>query len=147
MTAATDTDYALLSIDPKWATAIYDDDKQYEYRRAPPTCDTPFVAVLYETTPTKAVTGHARVDAVVRDADTETVIDSTVEETPHTREDLLDYFDGSDTAAALRVASTTQYDTPIPVDRLRDEFALSVPQNFHYLSNHEYIALLSVATP
>ncbi|WP_302083564.1 hypothetical protein [Salinibaculum rarum] len=133
----------LLSIDPEWATAIYDGDKEYEYRRIPPACDPPFDCVLYETAPTKAVTGEVRVETVVEGAPTE-VISETVAGTPHSRDGLLAYFDGASKGAALHATTVTEYDTAVSLEQLQDEFALSIPQNFQYLSDHEYIALRSV---
>jgi predicted transcriptional regulator len=134
-----DARVVLLSVRAEWARAILDGRKAYEYRRRPPAADPPYRTVLYATGGPSEVWGEAVVDGVVT-GDVETVVDRTVEETPHTPADVHAYFEGSTApATALRLVDEAAY--PRPVGRERLEALLGgfhPPHNFRYLTAAEY---------
>ena len=104
-----DTPVVLLSIDEQWANAILDGDKQYEYRRQPPAIDPPYRVVLYATGDVSAAVGGFETHTVVKDAIDE-LIDQTIRHTPHSPDDIQDYFEGKDEGSAIRVSSYLRYD-------------------------------------
>jgi predicted transcriptional regulator len=135
----------LLSIRAKWARAIFDEEKAYEYRKRPPAADPPYRVVLYATGGPSECWGEAVVDRVVSGV-LDTVIGRTVGETPHSPDDVRAYF-GADrqTGAALHLTEVRAYDEPVPRERLEQVVPGFVsPQNFRYLSRHEYDRLTEV---
>lgn len=123
----------LLSVDPEWAWAILDGDKKWEYRRSPPNRTPPMRLVLYATAPVSAAVGAAFCGQVV-EMDTDTLVSLTVDETPHDRADLFDYFDGQDTATALRIDSAEELDRRVPLDELQEDGPSAEPK----LSVYQY---------
>lgn len=118
-----------LSIKRRYAEAIYRGEKRYEYRRQAPAVDPPYHLLLYETEPTGSVTGAALVDDEVH-GPVEDVIDETVADTPHTKRELRDYFDGAEEGSALRIASTTRFQPRMDLVQVG---IASAPQNFQYV--------------
>lgn len=121
----------LLSLDPKWAEAILDGEKKWEYRRTAPDRTPPYRLVLYATAPTKAAVGEAYVGRVLHMGIPE-LVDATVDETPHDRTEVFEYFDGAETGYALRIDSYG----PIvekDIDDLRG-IGLEPSQNFRYIN-------------
>jgi predicted transcriptional regulator len=55
----------LLSLKPKFASAIYSGIKRVEFRRVSPRCEVPIEAFIYETMPVGLVTGMVRVKEIV----------------------------------------------------------------------------------
>lgn len=134
---------ALLSIEPRWADAILSGGKAFEFRRTPPTLDVPFYVLLFATEPTGAIVGQARIDRVV-EKDVPTLVAETVPETPHSSEEVTEYFSGKDVGAALHVEKTETFDSPI--DRPTIESAIpgfTAPQNFMYLDADDHAELLN----
>jgi len=119
----------LLSIKPHWVNAILSGQKNWEYRRTPPAQQPPYDLLLYATAPTSAIVGEATVRDVKQGA-IDTVVDATIQETPHSKPDLIEYFDGRDLGSALHLVDPVEYPRPINLD----VFAINrPPQNFQYL--------------
>lgn len=118
----------LLAIKPKWADAILDGRKEYEYRRAPPkSIETPFRMVLYATECAE-LWGVVTVDEILSDPP-EGLVDRTIEDTPHNPGSVLGYFEGKAEGHALHIADRTRFDGFLdPID-----FGLRAPQNFMYI--------------
>jgi predicted transcriptional regulator len=121
----------LLSIHPEHAEAILSGDKLYEYRRVPPARGPPMRLVLYATVPTKAVVGDAYVWEVMEDTPS-AIADRTVGRTTSSRGEVLDYFEGVDTAYAIRIGTYRRFASPIPRGTLVDMDA-EPAQNFRYI--------------
>lgn len=121
----------VLSIHPEHADAILDGRKPWEYRRVIPARGPPLRVVLYATAPVKAAIGVCWVP-FIHSGHPAAIIASTIHETPHTVDELLDYFDGADEGHALRVMGPRRFDPPI--ERTSMEAAGAPPtQNFRYL--------------
>lgn len=121
----------LLAIKPEWAEAILDGKKHYEYRKQAPTRTPPYRTILYSSSPTSAIVGEVATPNVLTDHVPQ-LISRTVDETPHTRSDLEEYFGTATDGNALRVEDSVEYHRPIPLATLRD-YCISPPQNFRYL--------------
>lgn len=125
----------LLSVDPEWAEALLEGLKEWEYRRVAPACDPPYVAYLYATAPQQEVVGTVVVDEVLG-GPIEKIIEPTVEDTPHSPDDLREYFDGRDTGTALHATTPNRFADPISSDTLQAAVPTFVPpQNFTYLDS------------
>lgn len=123
----------LFSLDPEWAEAILEGRKPFEYRRQPPASMPPYEALLYATDPVKAIVGRATIDFLV-DGTATAIIDATIEDVPHDREDLRAYFDGAADPSALHIGDAVSYSDPISLSRLRDDLGeFHPPQNFRYI--------------
>lgn len=119
----------LLSIDPEWATAILASEKRWEYRRRPPAQDPPFPMLLYATSPVSAVVGDTTVGEV-KDEEVDRLVNQTIEETPHSPLEVLEYFDGRETGSALRITDRRRFPRKVGLDELG---VATAPQNFQYL--------------
>lgn len=128
-----DKPVVLLSIDEKWAKAILDGEKQYEYRKQPPSLEPPYYVLLYATRNTSAIVGWFKTNKVLK-KEISDLIDCTIEQTPHNQKDIKDYFEGKNKGSAIKIDSFQEYDNAIPVEYLKyiDE-DLTIPQNFQYL--------------
>lgn len=118
----------VLSIEPRWAEAVLSGCKQWEYRRVAPAQAAPYPMLLYATAPTSAVVGQGTVGAVRREA-VEPLVAGTVSETPHSPQEVHDYFAGRNAGAALRITATTRFPRPVSLDALGIS---QPPQNFQY---------------
>lgn len=137
-----DKPVVLLSIKERWADAILDGEKRYEYRRQPPALDPPYRVVMYATGGPSAIVGGFETHTVT-EAPVDELINQTVRFTPHDESDLEDYFDGKETGSAIRIDSWLPYDEPVPLSDLRSVDAeFTVPQNFQYLRPDEDAELL-----
>lgn len=122
----------LLSIHPEFADAILDGEKRWEYRKVAPTRGPPYRIVLYATAPVKAAVGVAWSYSALMNRPVATLIEETVGYTPHSREDLLDYFGDAETGSALRIGTYRRFDEPIPRETL-EEAGFEPGQNFRYI--------------
>lgn len=135
----------LLAIDAKWADAILEGTKRWEYRRSPPALEPPYTMFLYATQPAAELRGAALVDKHLRD-NRSVVAKMTVEDTPQTTGDLLEYFEGQQEAHALRVRHWLPFEPPISVDTIEAHWPnFTVPQNFRYLDRHDFPELAQLA--
>lgn len=125
-------DVVLLSIDRRHASAILvEETKAWEYRTASPEREPPYRVLLYATAPTKAIVGECRVVERLSGAP-DAIVDATVDETPHDREDVLEYVGSAGSVTALGVRDPERYDEWVDLDELR-EVGIDAPPNFCYV--------------
>jgi predicted transcriptional regulator len=125
----------ILSIDPEWADAILSGSKTWEYRKVAPSRGPPMRLVLYASAPVKAAIGVAW-SYTVLEKPVPVLIEETVQFTPHDRDDVLDYFDDTETGYAIRIGTYRPFDEPVPRADLEAE-GLSPSQNFRYIGEVE----------
>lgn len=134
-----------LSIHPQWAEKILERNKEFEYRRAAPTLDPPYKVLLYSTNGASEIVGEVSVDRVLSDT-IENLLERTIDDTPHTQEEIEEYFEGAEVGQALHISDVIRYDEPIQkeaIEGVLEEFR--PPQNFLYLSpdsNPEFFELI-----
>lgn len=118
----------LLSIKPLWARAILNRQKEWEYRKIPPSIPPSYKMFLYATSPVKKIIGEVVVDKVLRD-NAPNVIEATIGDTPHEPGDIRDYFGDRREYCALHIKqdSIKRYEEPI-------EYQGHPPMNFEYVS-------------
>lgn len=120
----------LLSIKPRFANAILDGNKSFEFRRSIFRNREVERVVIYASSPVQRVIGEFLIEDILsmRPADLWEVTSSGsgVE-----REYFDDYFAGRDRGYALKVSQPRRYREPL---ELRSHFAISrPPQSFCYL--------------
>ncbi len=137
----------LLSIFPKWAEAILNGEKKWEYRRIPPKNITSGSRViLYATGNKRKIVGEFIVGAVLREP-VLSLIKHTLAETPHTKEEINSYFFGLNMGCALEVKKYKKYEKPISLIEIKKHVpSFNPPQNFIYLreNNPKHKALLKL---
>lgn len=130
----------LMSIKPVHSDAIYDGSKTVELRRRFPLVPPGTPVVVYSSSPTMEVSGEFRVGSV------------TIDDVVHTWERVaglvgLDvgaffaYFAGSGSAVAIAVQSPRRFEVPVARSVLLGVHALTPPQSFRYLNDHQYASL------
>lgn len=126
----------LLSIKPKFAEAILEGRKEWEYRRALPNREPRYDALLYASAPIQGIVGEFTCDAVARHTDVHNLLRFTgVKHDIHKDQygRLIDYFEGvKGEFGALHVEEHTKYGTTIPLKK-------TAPQNFQYVQKEDYV--------
>lgn len=125
----------LLSIFPAWAEAILVGKKRWEYRRVVPRTPLGTRVILLATGPKGALVGEFRLGGVVRCAVSE-LVERTCSDTPHSRQDIFDYFRGLAVGNAMRVEQPVRYQKPVTLGELKSIVPrFVVPQSFRYLDS------------
>ncbi|MGW1500435.1 ASCH domain-containing protein [Streptomyces mirabilis] len=124
----------LLSVHPRFATAILAGSKTVEVRRqrvaAPP--GTP--VLLYATSPTMALVGMARI-ASVHVASPREVWAERGAQTGITRREYDVYMDGATQASGLTLEDPVSFDEPVTLSALRAAGSFHPPQSYRYLKS------------
>ncbi|MFF3328751.1 ASCH domain-containing protein [Streptomyces sp. NPDC002888] len=126
----------LLSVHPRFATAILAGSKTVEVRRqrvaAPP--GTPIL--LYATAPTMAVVGMARI-AAVHVASPREVWSTHRAQTGITRREYDTYMTGATQASGLTLEDPISFDEPVTLSALRAAGTFHPPQSYRYMKGEE----------
>lgn len=137
-----DTERALLiSVHPRFATAILEGTKTVELRRQRVAVPEGTPVVLYATSPVMALVGSARVSRV--DSATPAAIwrrhraDSGID-----RDEYDAYMHGASQASALVLKSPQPLGQAVPLAHLRASGAFHPPQSYRYITRSFLIELL-----
>jgi predicted transcriptional regulator len=124
----------LLSVHPRFATAILAGSKTVEVRRqrvaAPP--GTP--VLLYATAPTMALVGMARI-ASVHVASPKEVWSAHCAQTGISRCEYDAYMSGATQASGLTLEDPVSFDEPVTLNALRTAGTFHPPQSYRYLKS------------
>lgn len=130
----------LLSVRPRFATAIMDGAKTVELRRTRMHTQAGATVLLYSSSPTRAVMATA-------------ILEGIEEGTPRnlwsrfksavgvTRQELDDYFTGADHGYALKLRDVRVLDSPFTLEEMRWRVGLEPPQSFRYISPEQVARL------
>lgn len=129
-----------MSIKPKFAYAIVDGHKFYEYRRVVPR--EPFTnVVIYASHPVQRFIGEFNVDDIVTGS-----LDDVWGRTRHSGGILRDYYDqyfaGKREAHAIHVVGAKQYRYHVDPKDIIPNFR--PPQSFSYLTDEVYSRIVSI---
>jgi predicted transcriptional regulator len=135
----------LLSIRPVYAEAILSGAKTVELRRTRPRVAIPTEALIYASTPLRALVGTCRVDSVE-----ELAIDKLwTQAGPYAaiaRAEFFAYFEGATTGFALHLSSPRRLDDPVGLTQLRVNVeGFNPPQSFRYVPFDDCNQLMGVA--
>ena len=135
----------VLSLKPRFAEAILSGIKTVELRRIEPQITLPTRALVYATTPVKALLGRCIVDDVVSDS-LQSLWQRYSSRTGLEYSEFLRYFDGVNTGTALTLSSPKRFDLQIPLAALRSNLrGFRPPQSFAYLDSARGDLLLQTA--
>ncbi|MGY3339254.1 putative transcriptional regulator [Streptomyces filamentosus] len=134
----------LLSVHPRFATAILAGTKTVEVRRqrvaAPP--GTP--VLLYATAPTMAIVGMARI-ASVQVATPREVWSASHRSAGITRREYDEYMSGAAQASGLSLEGPITFEDPVPLAALRASGPFHPPQSYRYLTGEDLRRVTEVA--
>ena len=125
--------YAVFSVKPRFAEALVDGRKKFEFRRMKPTLRPGDVVYVYATSPVKAVIGSFVCGGVVEGSPTRLWTEfGHVSET--SRADFREYFRDKNRAFAIRVMSPLSWSRPIHLDDMRLKVpGFCAPQSYRFV--------------
>jgi predicted transcriptional regulator len=126
---------ALISLQPRFARAILEGVKTTELRRRAPNCEVGDLIVLYESSPTMAIVGVAKVDFIER-ASVYKVWQAVRDTARITHGEFRSYFDGCSQASAIYLTHVRALRNPILLGEARMLApGFRPPQSWCYLEN------------
>ncbi|MDE0067519.1 MAG: ASCH domain-containing protein [Acidimicrobiaceae bacterium] len=135
----------VLPLKPRFAEAILAGAKTVELRRSEPKIVVPTRALIYATSPVRALVGTCIVTSVV----SERLAALWREFGPRTginHQEFLNYFEGVEKGTALTLADPASLPQPIPLTRLRETSpGFRPPQSFAYVDTRTGDELLRLA--
>ena len=135
----------VLPLKPRFAEAILTGEKTVELRRAEPKIVVPTRALIYATSPVRALVGTC----IVTSVETDCLANLWQRFGPRTginRQEFLDYFEGVEKGAALTLSDPDILLRPIPLGRLRETSqGFRPPQSFAYVNAETGNELLTTA--
>jgi predicted transcriptional regulator len=138
---STDRRVALLSIHPRFATAILNGEKQVEFRRRAPSSDTSHV-IVYATAPVKRIVGWFRVEGF--EAEPPSVLWDRFGDVGGVEPDeFARYYAACDRGIAICVADVERVEPPAPIDAVGAD--VCPPQSFRYINWSVFEALRASA--
>ncbi len=135
----------LLSVHPRFATAILAGSKTVEVRRQRVAAPPGIPVLLYATAPTMAVVGMARI-ASVHVASPKEVWSAHSAQTGITRREYDAYMSGATQASGLTLEDPVSLDEPVTLSALRSAGAFHPPQSYRYMKGEE-LRQVAVAGP
>ena len=135
----------ILSLRPRFADAILSGVKTVELRRTEPKIRVPTLALIYASTPVRALLGTCVVTSV-ESGHLAALWQVHGAGSGLDHGEFLDYFEGVDAGAALRLASPRRFSRPIPLVELRSmPKGFRPPQSFSYVDAESGSLLLELA--
>ncbi len=126
----------LFSVKPFYANKILDGEKTVELRRKfPETVRKGTVAVIYSSSPVRAVVGVARIESVSRLSLSE-IWKLHGEAACITKRDFESYFTGLRFGYAIGLAEVRELINCVSLAKLRCAFGIAPPQSYRYLGPH-----------
>ncbi|MGN6207957.1 helix-turn-helix domain-containing protein [Asticcacaulis sp.] len=133
----------VFSIKPQYSEKILDGKKTVELRRRFP-IDTPAgtKALIYSTSPTRAVTGIAQIDEVLKGTPS-SIWKNFSTEACIAKDDFDSYFAGAENGFVIKLSHATPLSRPFELNELRERFNFEPPQSFLYATPKLRAALLN----
>ncbi len=133
----------IFSIKPQYSEKIVAGQKTVELRRRFP-LDVPrgTIALIYSTSPTRAVIGVAEIDEVVKGS-TPLIWKNFSKEACVTKEDFDNYFMGVESGFVIKLANARPLRRSFSLSELRERFNFEPPQSYLYAAPQMREALLN----
>lgn len=140
----------VLSIRPEYCGKIVNGEKTIELRRRfPADVSTGTLALIYETSPTRALTGIAEI-ADVLTGPPNLIWKEFADQACIGRKDFDAYFEGTKEGVAIKLRGARRLTRALELKELRERFSFAPPQSFLYASpqlrealSHEYAKVLN----
>ncbi len=135
----------VLPLKPRFAEAVLLGSKTVELRRAEPKIVVPTRALVYSTSPVRALVGTC----IVTSVETHSLVDLWERFGPSTGvnvQEFFGYFDGVEKGTALTLSDPEALPRPVPLARLRETpQGFRPPQSFAYVDTQTGDELLRLA--
>jgi len=133
----------VFSIKPQYSEKILDGQKTVELRRRFP-MDVPAgtKALIYSTSPTRALTGLAEIDEVLKGTPA-SIWKNFAGEACIEKADFDAYFAGAESGFVIKLSHATPLTRPFDLSELRERFSFEPPQSFLYAPPQLREALLN----
>lgn len=135
----------LLSVHPRFATAILAGSKTVEVRRQRVAVPLGTMVLLYATSPTMALVGTARI-AAVHVSSPQALWSAHRTQTGISRREFDEYMSGASQASGLTLTEPVTFDEPVPLSALRGTGTFHPPQSYRYLDT-QTIRRMAAASP
>ena len=122
----------LISIRPRFANAILDGSKTIELRRTMPTLPPAALAIIYSSSPTKALVGWATVEEIVQ-ATPHILWQMHQHSTGVTSDEFMKYFAGRSDGYGLQLTAVRRAENEVSLAALRTH-GLEPPQSWRYIA-------------
>lgn len=138
-----DRSLLLISVRPRFAAALLDGSKTVEVRRTSVRIERGTIALVYSTSPQRALVGAVRIADVVTRAPS-TIWGRYGPATGLRRAEYDAYLDTASSATALVVDARCAFPTPVPLQCLRERAdGFVVPQSYRFVAPTERACLLN----
>lgn len=134
----------LLTLNREMAEYIFNGVKKYEYRKSAPKTPLPVRAIIYIPEDVKSIVGEVFIDEIITQP-VRKLIRKTIRETPHSKQQIRNYFHGYDIGHALKVSNPKRYSRGITLEELKSFVPDFLPQqNFRYINpeKDKFVGLL-----
>ena len=120
----------LLSIKPRFAEAIMDGRKKYEFRKNKFTKTDINCIYMYSTSPIKKIIGFFKITDIIEDSPT-ALWDRLKDQAGISEDEFFDYFRNKDMGFALEIKDVERFEKPLDPKILFPNFV--PPQSFFYI--------------
>ncbi len=127
----------LLSIKPKFAEAIIDGRKRYEFRKSKFAKKDINRVYIYSIYPVKKIIGAFRISNIIEDRP-RALWDRLKDYAGISEEEFFNYFSDSKKGFALEIKDVVKFENPIDPETLIPNFV--PPQSFYYIKNKNQTA-------
>lgn len=136
----------LLSIQHKYASMIFDGNKQVELRRVRPRhLKSGDLILVYVTSPKQALMGVLEVEEVI-EMPLDELWQVVKDKAGVTYECFYKYYESSAIGFAILLRKARSFESPIKLEQLREEWSgFRPPQCYHYLKDKEFSIVQSMA--
>jgi predicted transcriptional regulator/DNA-binding XRE family transcriptional regulator len=133
----------VFSIKPQYSEKIINGSKTVELRRRFPTnVPAGTIALIYSTSPTRAVTGIAEIDSVLKGKPSQ-IWRKYSKEACIEKPDFDAYFAGAETGFVIKLTNARAFRRPFELAEMRERFNFEPPQSFLYAPPQLRKALLN----
>lgn len=137
------TQHVLVSLRPRFADLVLDGSKTTELRRGPSRISPGAIALVYSSSPVRALLGAVVITEVQTRAPS-TIWRRWGATTGLQKRDFDDYTDGCEQVTALRLGSRCKFPEPILLQDLRERSeGFVVPQSYRYVGADELGVMLN----
>ena len=132
----------IFSIKPEYCAQIFSRVKTVELRRrVSPKIRVGSLMMIYETMPTKALTGAAIITSV-KAMPIRQLWALAEREGGIMHDAFFNYFQGLEDGFSISLGSATRFPTPVPLSDMTEEYGLQAPQSYREIPDHLTAALL-----
>ncbi len=130
--------HALLSIKPRYAEAIVNGDKKYEFRKSIFKKREIEKVYIYVTSPTKKIIGAFQIRKII-EAHPNNLWNELMNFSGLSQREFFGYFDGCEVGFAIEIENLERFEKPIDPWSLMPSFR--PPQSFYYMDSNALSSL------